>query len=353
MRAAATAAGATLPSRAGARTAPATTGAASATCATSRAATSGPRPTSPSVARADSYEAMFSEGRAEFRRRDHDYETHTEIVVSPEDDIELRRVRITNRARVRRTIELTSYAEVVLAPPRRRRDAARRSASCSCRPRSCARGARSSARAGRARPASTCHGHSSCWPRARAEVTDVSYETDRVRFIGRGGRSPRRSRSTTTTRFRAARARCSTRSSRSAAASRSSRSNRQRSTSVSGAGGSREACLAADREVPGSPPGGSRVRRRLDAQPGHARARSSNATEPTRSSTGAWRAPCSTRNAALRAESAVLAQNRRGQSGLWGYAISGDLPIVLLQIGDAAQHRSGARQVHARTPTGA
>ncbi len=28
--------------------------------------------------------------------------------------------------------------------------------------------------------------------------------------------------------------------------------------------------------------------------------------------------------------------NRRGQSGLWGYAISGDLPIVLLQIADAA-----------------
>ena len=32
----------------------------------------------------------------------------------------------------------------------------------------------------------------------------------------------------------------------------------------------------------------------------------------------------------------MLVQNRRGQSGLWGYAISGDLPIVLLQIGDAA-----------------
>jgi cyclic beta-1,2-glucan synthetase len=32
----------------------------------------------------------------------------------------------------------------------------------------------------------------------------------------------------------------------------------------------------------------------------------------------------------------VLMRNRRGQSGLWGYAISGDLPIVLLQIGDAA-----------------
>jgi cyclic beta-1,2-glucan synthetase len=32
----------------------------------------------------------------------------------------------------------------------------------------------------------------------------------------------------------------------------------------------------------------------------------------------------------------VLIKNRRGQSGLWGYAISGDLPIVLLQIADGA-----------------
>ena len=40
-------------------------------------------------------------------------------------------------------------------------------------------------------------------------------------------------------------------------------------------------------------------------------------------------------NPALRAEPAVLLRNRRGQSGLWGYAISGDLPIVLLQIADA------------------
>ena len=62
------------------------------------------------------YEAIYSEGRAEFRRRDHGYEVHTEIAVSPEDDIELRRVRITNMARTRRTIDVTSYAEVVLAP---------------------------------------------------------------------------------------------------------------------------------------------------------------------------------------------------------------------------------------------
>ena len=29
-------------------------------------------------------------------------------------------------------------------------------------------------------------------------------------------------------------------------------------------------------------------------------------------------------------------KNRRGQSDLWGYSISGDLPIVLLEIGDPA-----------------
>jgi cellobiose phosphorylase len=41
-------------------------------------------------------------------------------------------------------------------------------------------------------------------------------------------------------------------------------------------------------------------------------------------------------NNTLRADPSLLLKNRRGQSGLWGYAISGDLPIVLLQIGDPA-----------------
>ena len=39
-------------------------------------------------------------------------------------------------------------------------------------------------------------------------------------------------------------------------------------------------------------------------------------------------------NASLRANASTLLLNRRGQSGLWGQAISGDLPIVLLQIAD-------------------
>ncbi len=69
------------------------------------------------------YEAIFSEARAEFRVRERDFDAHTEIVVSPEDDIELRRTQVTNRGRTARTIELTSYAEVVLAPAAGRRAA--------------------------------------------------------------------------------------------------------------------------------------------------------------------------------------------------------------------------------------
>ncbi len=41
-------------------------------------------------------------------------------------------------------------------------------------------------------------------------------------------------------------------------------------------------------------------------------------------------------NASLRADASVLIKNHRGQSGLWGYAISGDLPILLLRIEDPA-----------------
>ncbi|MEO8761781.1 MAG: cyclic beta 1-2 glucan synthetase, partial [Bacteroidia bacterium] len=37
-------------------------------------------------------------------------------------------------------------------------------------------------------------------------------------------------------------------------------------------------------------------------------------------------------NSAFRAEPSIIINNHRGQSGLWGYSISGDLPIVLLKI---------------------
>ena len=66
----------------------------------------------------DRYEAIFSQGRAEFRTWYRQTEAHTQISVSPEDDIELRRVTLTNLSEKSRTLELTSFAEVVLAEPR-------------------------------------------------------------------------------------------------------------------------------------------------------------------------------------------------------------------------------------------
>jgi len=140
----------------------------------------------PTLTLGEHYEAIFSEGRAEFRRRDLDFETHTEIVVSPEDDIEVRRVHITNRSRAPRAIDVTSYAEMVLAPAAadalhpafsnlfvqtellRQRNAIL----CTRRPRS------------REEPVPwvfqlmTVHG---------ARGAEVSFETDRMRFIGRSG----------------------------------------------------------------------------------------------------------------------------------------------------------------------
>ncbi|WP_341939623.1 GH36-type glycosyl hydrolase domain-containing protein [Marinimicrobium sp. C2-29] len=69
----------------------------------------------PTLRQPDHYEAIFVQARAEYRRRDQAIETHTELCVSPEDDVEIRRVTLTNQSSRRRRIEVTSYAEVVLA----------------------------------------------------------------------------------------------------------------------------------------------------------------------------------------------------------------------------------------------
>ena len=140
----------------------------------------------PTLQPADRFEAVFSEARAEFRSRTHQIESYTEIAVSPEDDVELRRLRLTNCGRTRRTIEVTSYAEVALATPAA--DALhpafsnlfvqteivpdQRAILCTRRPRS--------------------RGESSPWmfhlmaAHGAAAGGALSYETDRLRFVGRG-----------------------------------------------------------------------------------------------------------------------------------------------------------------------
>ena len=71
----------------------------------------------PSGAKPDNYEVAFSEDRVEIARRDGTLTTTLDVVVSPEEDGEVRRVSISNLGTRTREIELTSYSEVVLAPP--------------------------------------------------------------------------------------------------------------------------------------------------------------------------------------------------------------------------------------------
>ena len=139
----------------------------------------------PVCARADSYQALLATDRVTFHRTDGEIETRTEIAIVPQDSAEVRRVTLTNGSTERREIELTSYGEVVLAPPN----------------------------ADRAHPAFAnlfveTEWHEWCStvtatrrPRSAQErrlwcahvvaaggerVGSVSYETDRARFLGRG-----------------------------------------------------------------------------------------------------------------------------------------------------------------------
>ncbi|HET6454097.1 MAG TPA: glucoamylase family protein, partial [Armatimonadota bacterium] len=64
----------------------------------------------------EAYSATFALDRAVFRRADNGIQTETEVVVSPEDDVEIRRVTLINRSLRTRRFNLTSYVELSLAP---------------------------------------------------------------------------------------------------------------------------------------------------------------------------------------------------------------------------------------------
>ncbi len=286
----------------------------------------------PTQQRAARYEAIFTEARAEFRRRDRDFESHIDIVVSPEDDIELRRLRLTNRSRTRRTIEVTSYAEVALAP--QAADALhpafsnlfvqteivpqRQAILCTRR-----------SRAPDEHPPWMFHLMSVHGP----DSTDVSYETDRMAFIGRG-------RTTAAPRAmqepgRLAGGQGSVLDPIVAIRQRMTLEPQQTATidMAFGIADTRDAALALvgkyqDRRL---------ADRVFDLAWTHSGVtlRQINASASDAQLYARLAGAVIFANASLRAEAGVLLRNRRGQSGLWSYAISGDLPIVLLQIGDA------------------
>ena len=288
----------------------------------------------PSLKTAESYEVVFSQGRAEFRRQEQNFETHTEIVVSSEDDVEMRRVHISNRSRRRRLMEVTSYAEVVLTSAAA--DAAHPAFSnlfvqteilpqrdailCTRRPRG----------AGDLQP----------WMfhlmkvHNTPEIKNVSFETDRSIFIGR------------------------TRSIHEPEALSKNQplSNSQGAVldpivairyrfiidahdsvtidMVLGMAETRDSCVALVEKYQDRP----LTDRAFELAWTHSQVvlRQINATEADAQLYSRLASSIIFSNPALRADPAIIIRNRRGQSALWSYSISGDLPIVLLQIQDVA-----------------
>lgn len=65
--------------------------------------------------RPDGYMVVFSQDKAEYYRTDDNIDTHSEIVVTTEDNAEIRRISLTNHGSEPAVVELTSYLEPVLA----------------------------------------------------------------------------------------------------------------------------------------------------------------------------------------------------------------------------------------------
>ncbi len=72
----------------------------------------------PTAVTPDDYEVLFVEDRVRITREDGAISSILEVAVSPEDDTEIRRLSLINNGTRAYEIEITSYAEVVLAPPR-------------------------------------------------------------------------------------------------------------------------------------------------------------------------------------------------------------------------------------------
>jgi len=70
----------------------------------------------PTDVKVETYSASFALDRALFRRIDNGIETETEVAVSSEDDVEVRRITLINRSVRTRRLDLTSYIELSMAP---------------------------------------------------------------------------------------------------------------------------------------------------------------------------------------------------------------------------------------------
>ena len=316
-------------SPAGARTSPRDAGASTSSCATSQQRrASGRRATSRPASSPTPTRWCSAEDRAEIRRRDGAITTTLEVVVSPEDDAEVRRRRRSRTSGTRpREIEVTSYAEIVLAPPAA--DAAHPAFSNLFVQTEFVAGRRGAARDAprRGRRTSRRSGRRTSSPSSAATVGGAAVR-DRPRALPRPRprRSARRCRCSTAARCRTRPGRCSIRSSACARASGCAPGASAHVTFSTVVAASREAALdLADKY---HDPADLRARRRR--WPGRRRRSQLHhlGIEPERGAPlPAPRQPhpatpirrCGRRPTCSRADTG-------GPSGLWAHGISGDLP---------------------------
>jgi cyclic beta-1,2-glucan synthetase len=287
----------------------------------------------PTGRRLDRFEAQFSQGVAEFRATRDAIRTHLRVAVSPEDDVELRRLVISNQSSRERHIEVASYAEVALlnGPGASEQPAFN--------------GLFLEAEAMPARAAIFCARRTRSpdeqWPvffhglmaHGRPLADGVTCETDRERFLGRGrgaanpaamdGVPPDQPGSPTLDPAMSVRR-----------VMRLAPGESVTLDAVWGVAPDRDAaCALLDRYA--DPHLATRVFE-LARMHSQILLHELQATEANAQLFGRMACSLLYLNPRLRARADLISGNRKGQSALWAYGISGDLPIVLLRISDPA-----------------
>lgn len=284
----------------------------------------------PTLQPAKNYGTIFSQGTIEFHRQDFGFETKTQIVVSPEDNVEIRKIKITNRSQSTKVLEVTSYTEIVLATQ----------ASDESHPAfsnlfvqteiQAEYNAIFGTRRARSKDESPPH-FFHLLDAYGAQVEEVSFETDRMQFIGRGRTlaNPRAidkgrlagNQGAVLDPVMATKVRITVKPYSTATVDLIYGICENRKET--------EALMHKYRDK-------NLKKRALDLSWTHSQVllRQINATEADAQIFGKLAASVIYSNPAFRASEAVIKSNFRGQSGLWSHSVSGDLPIVLLQIYD-------------------
>jgi cyclic beta-1,2-glucan synthetase len=274
----------------------------------------------------------FQHGRSTLWHCGNEIETRTELAVSPDDPVELRRVVVTNLGKLRRTLSATSYAEIVLSP----------------------------AATDSAHPAfSKLFVHTEIEPALQAilatrrpstpddptpwlfhlalvsgtAASAASFETDRMRFIGRG----RDAADPQALDEEAALSGTAGPVLDAVAAIRLPFLLEPGASItidwMTGVANTRDACVALARKVSAVGVAQQVLEQADTYRRGVLRALATSDADALLYQRMAPSLVYAT--ARLRADAGLIERNDRGQSGLWGFGISGDLPIVLLRLGGA------------------